>query len=147
LRRLPTKDDLKMSQGLLSRCNGNFYGSSFDRRNKDGLTPQELFTKEHEGLRAQSEAWMKETASQCMVVGALIATIVCAAAFTVPGGYNQNNGIPIFSGNLAFMIFVLADAISLLSSSASTMMFISILTSMFAERDLIESLPTKMLFF
>ncbi|GJY33985.1 ankyrin repeat-containing domain, PGG domain protein [Tanacetum coccineum] len=89
-----------------------------DRRNKDGLTPQELFTKEHEGLRAQT--------------------------FTVHGGY-QNNGIPIFSGNLAFMILVLSDAISLLSSSASTMMFISFLTSRFAERDFIESLPIKML--
>ncbi|GKC86250.1 ankyrin repeat-containing domain, PGG domain protein, partial [Tanacetum coccineum] len=60
-----------------------------ERKNKDGLTPHELFTKEHKDLVAKGEEWMKGTASQCMVVAALIATIVFAAAFTVPGGYNQ----------------------------------------------------------
>ncbi|PWA90120.1 ankyrin repeat-containing domain, PGG domain protein [Artemisia annua] len=67
-----------------------------ERKNKDGLTPYELFTKEHRELVAKGEEWMKGTASQCMVVAALIATVVFAAAFTVPGGYNQTNGIPIF---------------------------------------------------
>ncbi|KAJ9557501.1 hypothetical protein OSB04_012115 [Centaurea solstitialis] len=57
------------------------------RKNKDGLTPHELFTNEHKELLFAAEKWMKDTASQCMVVAALIATIVFAAAFTVPGGY------------------------------------------------------------
>nr|GEV86946.1 putative ankyrin repeat-containing domain, PGG domain protein [Tanacetum cinerariifolium] len=60
-----------------------------ERKNKDGLTPHELFTKEHKELVAKGEEWMKGTASHCMVVAALIATIVFAAAFTVPGGYSQ----------------------------------------------------------
>ena len=58
-----------------------------ERRNKEGLTPHELFTREHKELVKQGEDWMKDTASQWMVVAALIATIVFAAAFTVPGGY------------------------------------------------------------
>ncbi|GKC15922.1 ankyrin repeat-containing domain, PGG domain protein [Tanacetum coccineum] len=66
------------------------------RKNKDGLTPHELFTKEHKDLVAKGEDWMKGTASQFMVVAELLATIVFAAAFTVPGSYNQTNGIPIF---------------------------------------------------
>nr|GEV12849.1 ankyrin repeat-containing protein [Tanacetum cinerariifolium] len=74
-----------------------------ERKNKDGLTPHELFTKEHRELVAKGEEWMKGTASQCMVVAALIATIVFAAAFTVPGGYNQTNGIPIFKSEATFM--------------------------------------------
>ncbi|KAI7738364.1 hypothetical protein M8C21_008427, partial [Ambrosia artemisiifolia] len=90
-----------------------------ERENEDGLTPHELFTKEHKDLIAQGEKWMKGTASQCMVVAALIATIVFAATFTVPGGYNQSNGIPIFHSRATFAVFVVADAISLISSSAS----------------------------
>ncbi|KAL8193053.1 hypothetical protein R6Q57_026957 [Mikania cordata] len=83
-----------------------------------------------------------------MVVAALIATIVFAAAFTVPGGYDQNsgpqNGIPVFHSKATFMVFV-ADAISLFASSTSILMFLSILTSRFAERDFLESLPKKLM--
>ncbi|KAM0064905.1 putative PGG domain-containing protein [Helianthus debilis subsp. tardiflorus] len=117
-----------------------------EKKNKDGLTPYELFTKEHKDLMTQGEKWMKHTASQCMVVAALIATIVFSAAFTVPGGYDQDNGIPIFHSKATFMVFVVADAISLFASSASILMFLSILTSRYAERDFLESLPKKLMF-
>ncbi|GKE91133.1 ankyrin repeat-containing domain, PGG domain protein [Tanacetum coccineum] len=80
-----------------------------------------------------------------MVVAALIATIVFAAAFTVPGGYDQDKGLPLFRSKAVFMVFVVADAISLLSSSASILMFLSILTSRYAERDFLESLPKKLM--
>ncbi|GKA83078.1 ankyrin repeat-containing domain, PGG domain protein, partial [Tanacetum coccineum] len=116
-----------------------------ERKNKDGLTPHELFTKEHKDLVTKGEEWMKGTANQCMVVAALIATIVFAAAFTVPGGYNQTNGIPIFKSKAIFMVFVVADAISLFSSAASILMFLSILTSRYAERDFLQSLPKKLM--
>ncbi|XP_071731198.1 uncharacterized protein [Rutidosis leptorrhynchoides] len=120
-----------------------------ERKNKDGLTPHELFTKEHKDLVAQGEKWMKDTASQCMVVAALIATIVFAAAFTVPGGYRQSNdeknGIPVFYSKATFLVFVVADAISLFSSAASILMFLSILTSRYAERDFLQSLPKKLM--
>ncbi|XP_028770078.1 uncharacterized protein LOC114727543 [Neltuma alba] len=60
--------------------------------NKDKLTPLEYFKRNHKELRADGEKWMKETASSCSVVGALIVTIMFAAAITVPGGNNQNSG-------------------------------------------------------
>nr|GEU61778.1 ankyrin repeat-containing domain, PGG domain protein [Tanacetum cinerariifolium] len=116
-----------------------------ERRNNDGLTPRELFTKEHQDLIIHGEKWMKATASQCMVVATLIATIVFAAAFTVPGGYNQNDGIPMFKQKLSFVSFVVADAISLFLSSASILTFLSILTSRYAERDFERSLPMKLM--
>nr|XP_043633442.1 uncharacterized protein LOC122604632 [Erigeron canadensis] len=115
-------------------------------RNKDGLTPHELFTNEHKDLVSKGEEWMKGTASQCMVVAALIATIVFAAAFTVPGGYNQDNGIPVFRSKATFIVFVVADAISLFSSCASIIIFLAILTSRYAERDFLESLPKKLMY-
>ncbi|XP_076888700.1 uncharacterized protein LOC143539204 [Bidens hawaiensis] len=121
-----------------------------ERRNKDGLTPHELFTKEHKDLVSHGEKWMKGTASHCMVVAALIATIVFAAAFTVPGGYsqgrvNQSDGIPIFHSQATFMVFVVADSISLFTSTASILMFLSILTSRYAQRDFLRSLPIKLM--
>ncbi|GJS53069.1 ankyrin repeat-containing domain, PGG domain protein [Tanacetum coccineum] len=99
----------------------------------------------HPGTQRFGESWMKETANQCMVVAALIATIVFAAAFTVPGGYDQDKGLPLFRSKAVFMVFVVAVAISLLSSSASILMFLSILTSRYAECDFLESLPKKLM--
>lgn len=116
------------------------------RKNRGGETPQDLFTKKHANLVNKGEDWMKNTASQCMVVATLITTIVFAAAFTLPGGYNQNKGIPFFRKEPSLIIFVISDAVSLISSSTSILMFLSILTSRYAERDFLESLPKKLMF-
>ncbi|GJX22341.1 ankyrin repeat-containing domain, PGG domain protein [Tanacetum coccineum] len=118
--------------------------SYWDQKNSDGLTPHQLFTKEHKDMVTQGEKQIKEIASQCMVVAALVATMVFAAAFTAPGGYDQDSGIPIFHSKTTFKIFVVADAISLFSSSASILyMFLSVFTSRYAEVDFLESLPRK----
>ncbi|XP_076911847.1 uncharacterized protein LOC143569952 [Bidens hawaiensis] len=116
------------------------------RKNLAGETPQDLFTKKHTELVTKGEDWMKNTASQCMVVATLITTIVFAAAFTLPGGYNQDTGIPFFRKEPSLIIFVISDAVSLISSSTSILMFLSILTSRYAERDFLESLPKKLMF-
>ncbi|KAJ0790415.1 putative ankyrin repeat-containing domain, PGG domain, leucine-rich repeat domain superfamily [Helianthus annuus] len=116
------------------------------RKNGDNVTPQDLFTKKHETLVTKGEDWMKNTASHCMVVATLITTIVFAAAFTLPGGYDQDTGIPFFRKEPALIIFVIADTVSLISSSTSILMFLAILTSRYAERDFLESLPRKLLF-
>ncbi|XP_042751939.1 uncharacterized protein LOC111914144 isoform X2 [Lactuca sativa] len=115
------------------------------RKNAQGETPHDLFTKKHETLVTKGEDWMKNTAAQCMVVATLIATIVFAAAFTLPGGYNQNSGIPFFRHKPTLIIFVIADAVSLIFSSTSVLIFLSILTSRYAERDFLESLPKKLM--
>ncbi|KAJ0715323.1 putative PGG domain-containing protein [Helianthus annuus] len=86
-----------------------------ERKNKDGLTPHELFTEEPKDLVLPGEKWMKGTTIHYRVVAALIATIVFAAAFTVP----QMTSIPIFHSEAIFKVFVVADAISLFASAAS----------------------------
>ncbi|XP_023542597.1 ankyrin repeat-containing protein NPR4-like isoform X1 [Cucurbita pepo subsp. pepo] len=109
------------------------------------LIPSELFTKEHKDLRKEGEEWMKNTANSCMLVSTLIATVVFAAAFTVPGG-NDDKGTPVFQREFWFTIFVISDAFALVSSSTSILMFLSILTSRYAEDDFLHSLPSKLLF-
>ena len=71
--------------------------------NKEDLTPRELFAKNHNDMRKNGEQWMKDTATSCTVVGALIVTIMFAVVFTFPGGNNQNNGFPIFLNKKLFM--------------------------------------------
>ncbi|KAF5470250.1 hypothetical protein F2P56_010775 [Juglans regia] len=113
--------------------------------NKDGLTPEQLFTKDHQEMRKEGERWMKDTATSCTVVGALIITIMFAAAFTIPGGNNQDTGMPILVHDKLFTLFIVADSLSLFSSTTSVLMFLGILTSHYAEKDFLRSLPRKMI--
>ncbi|KAJ7974910.1 Ankyrin repeat-containing protein [Quillaja saponaria] len=112
--------------------------------NVDNMTPRDVFTENHKELVKKGEEWMKETARSCTVVGALIVTIMFAAAFTVPGG-NEDNGYPVFLNHKLFMLFMISDAIALFSSSTSVLMFLGILTSRYAEEDFLQSLPKKLI--
>lgn len=113
---------------------------------EEGKTPWELFTKTHNDLKTRGETWMKDTANYCMVVAALIATVVFAAAFTIPGGNKGDTGIPVLLKSKWFMVFFISDAVALLCSSTSILMFLSILTSRFAEEDFLCALPGKLVF-
>ncbi|KAM1410711.1 hypothetical protein ACFX14_023371 [Malus domestica] len=111
---------------------------------EDCLKAARLFTQNHKELHEKGEKWMKDTASSYIIVSALIITIMFAAAFTVPGGNNQE-GLPVFLNEKLFMVFIVSDAISLFSSVTSALMFLCILTSRYAEDDFLKSLPTKMI--
>ena len=113
-------------------------------RDNKNRTPWELFTKEHKKLRREGEKWMKDTVNFYIIVATLITGVVFAAAFTVPGGSNQDTGIPIFMKSIWFRVFFISDAIALVSSSSSILMFLSILPSRFTEMDFLVSLPTKL---
>ncbi|RZC91740.1 hypothetical protein C5167_027796 [Papaver somniferum] len=118
--------------------------------NKSGMTARALFTEEHEKLMKQGEEWMQRTAGSCMVVAALVTTVVFAAAFTIPGGNHsesnsEKNGTPIFLNNTSFLLFLAADAFGLFSSLTSVLAFLSILTSSYTEKDFLKSLPKKLI--
>ncbi|KAI9187520.1 hypothetical protein LWI28_029005 [Acer negundo] len=114
------------------------------RFNAEGITAKDLFTKEHKELAAVGEKWMKDTANSGMIVTTLIATVLLAAAFTVPGG-NNDAGIPIFLHETSFLIFVVSDALALFSSITSLLMFLSILTARYAEEDFLRALPKRLI--
>ena len=115
-------------------------------RNSDNLTPWELFTDKHKELREEGQKWIKETVNFYIVVATLITAVVFAAAFTVPGGTNPDTGSPIMLKSIWFRIFFILDAIALLSSSFSILMFLLILASRFTEMDFHEELPTRWAF-
>ncbi|XP_031258983.1 protein ACCELERATED CELL DEATH 6-like [Pistacia vera] len=113
-------------------------------KNSKEETPAMIFTEQHKKLVEDGEKWMKVTANSCSIAAALIATIVFAAAITVPGDY-ADNGVPKFYREAAFKIFSISDALSLSSSIAAIIMFLSILMARYAEYDFRYSLPTRLL--
>jgi hypothetical protein len=116
-----------------------------DVRNDTNMTARELFTHSHKDMMKEGEKWTKEVASACTVIGALITTIMFSAAFTVPGGNNQNTGFPMFIHKRLFRLFMISDAISFLFSSTSVLVFLGIVASRYAEEDFYQSLPLKMM--
>ncbi|XP_071726852.1 uncharacterized protein [Rutidosis leptorrhynchoides] len=123
----------------------HIYPTYITRENIFKETPDMVFSREHEQLVKEGENWMKTTAESCSITAALIATIMFAAAITVPGGNRQETGIPMFTNNVAFIIFAVSDAISLFASSTALLVFLTILTARFAENDFLVSLPIRML--
>ncbi|KAL5568400.1 hypothetical protein UlMin_024975, partial [Ulmus minor] len=113
--------------------------------NKDGKRPREVFTENHKDLMIAGETWMKNTSSSCTVVGALIFTIMFTAAFTLPGGQQQDTGFPIFLDKKLFKLFIISDAISLFSSTTSVLTFLGIIAARYGEEDFLRSLLPKIM--
>ncbi|KAH7847603.1 hypothetical protein Vadar_027981 [Vaccinium darrowii] len=85
---------------------------------------------------------MKDTASSCTIIASIIATVAFAAALQVPGG-NNNNGLPNLNQQSAFTIFGIFNECALFSSIASLLLFLSVLSSRYAEEDFLVILPSK----
>ncbi|XP_059627140.1 uncharacterized protein LOC132269937 [Cornus florida] len=103
-----------------------------------------MFSETHKNLM-KGEKWLKDTANSCTIAAALIVVIVFAAAITVPGGNNGNSGHSILTKDIAFKFFIISDAIALFSSVSSLLMFLSILTSRYAENDFLHTLPRRLI--
>ncbi|KAF6140386.1 hypothetical protein GIB67_013155 [Kingdonia uniflora] len=114
-------------------------------KNKRQKKPRALFVEQHKQLVTEGEKWMRELSQSCSVVATLIATMVFAAAFTVPGGNLQDKGVPIFLRNRYYIVFAISDALALISSLTSVLIFLSALTSRYAEDDFLVSLPRKLI--
>lgn len=114
-------------------------------KNQDGKTPWQVFKEEHKPLLEEGKNWMKDTSNSCMLVATLIATVAFAASITVPGGNNQDKGIPIFLADNTFMVFIVSDALALFSSMASLLMFLAVLNARYAEEDFLMALPERLI--
>ncbi|KAL6333849.1 hypothetical protein AAG906_031147 [Vitis piasezkii] len=88
--------------------------------NNDHQTAEELFAE-----------WLMSTGENCTILSVFIATVAFAVAYTVPGGSDGTTGIPILKGKPLFVVFIMADVISLTFALTSVGIFLSILTSTF----------------
>ncbi|GKB58464.1 ankyrin repeat-containing protein [Tanacetum coccineum] len=108
-------------------------------------TSQMMFTREHANLLKEGEQWNKTTAESCSITAALIITVVFAATITIPGGNNPETGIPLFKKETAFAIFAVSDALSLFTAATALLVFLSILTTRYAEEDFLACLPRRLI--
>lgn len=113
--------------------------------NSQGLTAEKLFAINNAQHRIDAKEWMKGTSENCSIVAVLIATVAFAAAYTVPGGPNQETGYPILENQPFFFLFTMTDVFSLAFALTSVIIFLHILTSPFRLKDFQQSLPQKLL--
>ncbi|XP_030469841.1 uncharacterized protein LOC115688215 isoform X2 [Syzygium oleosum] len=111
----------------------------------DSKSYWDIFVEQHNELLEKGEKWVKDTANSCMLVSTLIATILFAAAFTVPGGNNGNTGVPLLLGEDSLLVFAISDALGLFFSVTAILLFLAILTSRYEPQDFLESLPKKII--
>lgn len=115
-----------------------------ETRNKDGQTPRELFSKEHERLLEKCQTWVRNTADSCLLIATIRLTLVFTAAFSIPGGNNQETGVPILLGKNWFTCFVVFEAVALFGSTLSIMVFWSIAMSSLEEDRFLRELPRQL---
>nr|GEW61032.1 ankyrin repeat family protein [Tanacetum cinerariifolium] len=109
--------------------------------NKNKETPWMVFKKEHKELRKDAEEWMKKTADSYTIT-----IIVFAAAITVPGGTDDMTGKPIYEMKPSFIIFSVADAISLFTATTSLLSFLYIHSARYKDGDFLYNLPKKLIY-
>ncbi|KAL7215959.1 hypothetical protein ACSBR1_027998 [Camellia fascicularis] len=119
-------------------------------RNIEGKTPKELFEKEHEGMINKAEKVVKDINSCLMLVSTLIGTVNYAALFTIPGGFDQDKGLPIFftkakNGREDLQLFMVYVGGSLVASLLGLGTQLSIQVSRFNSNDFYISLQLKFL--
>ncbi|KAG5106453.1 hypothetical protein JHK82_018448 [Glycine max] len=84
---------------------------------EDGLTAGDLLDIDHAEMHDEAKQWMKETAQSCSTVAVLIAGVVFAAAYAIPGG--NEGGRPVLRTSSAFRIFTIMDVVALATSLGS----------------------------
>ena len=109
--------DPRKKTELAGDCNG---GSSGDGNGND------------EGM--SNSDFLKQVREGNMLVATLIATVTFTAAFTVPGGFNQNGtvgeGLAVLSKITAFQVFLIANTLAFgLSATSVFVHFLALTTS------------------
>jgi len=117
----------------------------FRRYNNKNKTPRDIFSETHRELLKSGGEWLKKTAESCSLVAALIATVAFSTSTTVPGDFKDDTGAPTLEYRSEFKIFAISSLIALCCSVTSLVIFLSILTSRYQERDFGRTLPRKLI--
>ncbi|XP_050148874.1 uncharacterized protein LOC126623944 [Malus sylvestris] len=112
--------------------------------NDNDQTEEELFNAGHDELLKSAQDWVKETARSCSTVAVLVATVVFAAAYAIPGG-NEQNGRPVFENNPLFWLFTSMDVVAIACSLSSVAFFLSVLSSPLEYPNFVKSIPHKVM--
>ena len=101
-----------------------------------------MFRMTHANLLRDGEQWMRSTSKSCMLVSTLIAVGAFFANFDGIGGFcgTKGSALVYFESNW-ILALTISKAITFFSSLTSMIMFLSILTSRYAEMEFLGLLP------
>ncbi|XVE80587.1 hypothetical protein DITRI_Ditri14bG0151600 [Diplodiscus trichospermus] len=123
-----------------------------EKQGSEGLTPRQIFSKEHESLLEDGKKWMRDTATSCLLVATIITIVAYYAGLSIPAGYNYSTlgcnvtiGSSVHINHNLFHVFVVSEAVTLSFSITSMLTFLFILTSRYAEEDFKKSLPVSLM--
>ncbi|KAL2341009.1 hypothetical protein Fmac_008949 [Flemingia macrophylla] len=117
-------------------------------RNKDGLTPKELFNWSHKGLHKESESEVKVTANTLVVVATLVITLGITAVLTIPIKDIDSTETPIFEKKTWYTLFFLSITSGTCLCAASMFCYASVVlpSSWEPKEESIFSRQTKLIF-
>ncbi|KAL4604652.1 hypothetical protein ACB092_10G205700 [Castanea dentata] len=113
--------------------------------NDEGKTPEDVFNETHMDLVKDGGEWLKSISNSCSVVATLIAAVVFPTSTAVPGGINDNSGMPVLVKHPAFSLFAISSLVALCASVISLFLFLDILTSQYQPKDFHSNVPRKLL--
>ncbi|TQD98737.1 hypothetical protein C1H46_015646 [Malus baccata] len=113
--------------------------------NDNDQTAEELFNAGHDELLKSAQDWVKGTAQSCSTVAVLVATVVFAAAYAIPGGNNELSGRPVLENNPLFLLFTTMDVVAIACSLSSVAFFLSVLSSPLEYPNFVKSIPHKVM--
>lgn len=114
----------------------NSMAPNFYARYNKGQTAKQVFIITHQPLVREGRKWLSKTSESCSLVAALVETVAFTNSAAIPGGANEVTGVPVLSEQPAFKVFAVASLVALCSSVTALVLFLSILTSRFQEKDL-----------
>ncbi|CAL9202311.1 unnamed protein product [Musa hybrid cultivar] len=112
-------------------------------RNAQEMTAEEMFTESHREMLKSCKGQLMETGRLC---SGLIAAVVFASSFSIPGDKDPATGNPVYFGRAAFKVFSHAYVIGLSCAATSLVLFLSLAMSPNKEQQFRRIIPTKYFF-
>ncbi|XP_074580795.1 uncharacterized protein LOC141837256 [Curcuma longa] len=109
-------------------------------RNEEEKTAQEVFSESHKEMLKGCKSQLVEMGKTC---AGLLAAVVFASSFSIPGEKDEKTGNPVYMDRLAFKIFSHTYVIGLSCAATSLILFLSLVISPYKEQQFRRAIPTK----
>ncbi|URD91345.1 ANK [Musa troglodytarum] len=112
-------------------------------RNDRQKTAQEIFTESHQDMLKNCKGQLMEMGKTC---SSLVAAVVFASSFSIPGEKDPATGNPVYFNRLPFKIFSHAYVIGLSCAATSLVLFLSLVISPYKQQQFRHAIPAKYFF-
>ncbi|KAG6498985.1 hypothetical protein ZIOFF_038741 [Zingiber officinale] len=111
-------------------------------RNEERKTAQEVFSENHKQMVKNCKNQLMEMGKTC---AGLVAAVVFASSFSIPGEKDDKTGNPVYMNRLSFKIFSHTYVIGLSCAATSLVLFLSLVISPYKEQQFRRAIPTNLL--